>query len=488
MVTLRLQFAAALLAVAAFLPLLGLPAPPLADTPPALPWMSRPGAAALLWCADAAGASAAAQAAAAILLHAVNSALLAALLPALFTSRAAALAALIYAVHPLQADTLAMPSLAALLPAITLALCAALAFLNNHARAGMALSILALLFEPAAGAIPPLLLLLAGRNAGGRALYWLTAAGAAAWLAALRTSWPQLAAEWPWFGVFALRAVFLTLFPLALTPAPDLRAAPHQAAAAVAAVVIVAWMAWTAGKRHALGAWFLAGIVLLASVYCLPAGAGGRSLALPLTALAAFTALLLEQADWRLSAVYIAALVLLSFSYARLWRDPAAIGMEAVRLAPRLAAPALALAPHLPPAQALELLAETRRQAQPSADLTVAYGRALVRAQRPHEALAEFDQALDLAPRSYAALAGRASAWLALGQPEAARADLLRALAIEPCSLEVRLALTRLGAAPTAEEPRCAWNRAQRRALAAISNRESPPAPARTANPAIHTP
>lgn len=469
MVALRLQIAAASLAVIAFLPLLGIPAPPLPDTPPALPWTSRPAAAALLWLAGLAEAPPWMPAAAAMLFHAANSVLLAALLPALFTGRAAALASLIYAAHPLQADTLALQPLAATLPAIALALSAALAFLRHRLFTGALLSVLALAFEPAAAAVPPVLLLLAGRNAGGKTLYWLTAAGAAAWTAALAAAWPRLAGEWPWFGIFALRAVFLTLFPLALTPVPDLRVGLDQAALAALAVVIIGWMAWTAGRRHALGAWFLAGIVLLASVYCLPAGGGERSLALPLAALAAFAALMLEHADWRLSAIYIAALVLLSVSYARLWRDPVAIGMEAVRLAPRLAAPALALAPQLPPAQALELLGEARRHAASDAELAIAYGRALLRAQRPDEALAEFDTVLERNPLDDSALTGRAAAWLALRQPGAARADLLRALAIEPCSLETRLALARLGE-PLSPDSDCSWTRAQRRAMAAATS------------------
>lgn len=470
MVALRLPLAAALLALAAFLPLLGIPAPPVPDTPPLLPWTSRPGAAAWLWLLQETDPPPWLPMAAAMGLHAASSALLATLLPRLFPFRASLLAAFVYAAHPLHADTLAIGPLAATLPAITLALAAALAFLRNDARTGWLCSAAALLFDPAVAAVPAVVLLLGGRQAGGRSLLWLTAAGALAWLAAFRFSWPQLAAEWPWFGIFALRAIFQALFPLALTPAPDLRAEPWQAAFAAAAVGIIAWMAWTAGRRHALGAWFLAGIGLLASVYCLPAGSGERGLAMPLVALAAFAALLLEQADWRLSAIYVAVLALLSLSYARLWRDPVAIGMEAVRLAPGLAAPALKLAPHLPPPQALELLAEARRNGDRRAELAAAYGIALLRAGRPHEALAEFDRALELDPRHHRALAGRAAAWLALQQTEAARADLARALALQPCSLEARLALARLGETLPSDQ-RCAWTRAQRRLLAAATSR-----------------
>lgn len=470
MVALRLPLAAALLALAAFLPLLGIPAPPVPDTPPLLPWTSRPGAAAWLWLLQETDPPPWLPVAAAMGLHAASSALLATLLPRLFPFRASVLAAFIYAAHPLHADTLALEPLAATLPAITLALAAALAFLHNQLRAGWLFSIAALLFEPAIAVVPIIVLLLAGRQAGGKRLLWLAAAGALAWLAAFRLSWPQLASEWPWFGIFALRAIFLSLFPLALTPTPDVRTEPWQAALAAAAVGVIAWMAWTAGRRHALGAWFLAGLGLLASVYCLPNPGGERSLAMPLVALAAFAALILEQADWRLSAIYVAVLTLLSFSYARLWRDPVAIGMEAVRLAPGLATPALQLAPHLPPPQGLELLAETRRHSDSHPELAAAYGTALLRAQRPHEALAEFDGALELDPRFYRALAGRAAAWLALQQPDAARADLFRALDLQPCSLEARLALARLGETLPSDQ-RCAWTRAQRRELAAATLR-----------------
>lgn len=194
------------------------------------------------------------------------------------------------------------------------------------------------------------------------------------------------------------------------------------------------------------------------------------SLALPLVALSAFAALLLEQADLRLSAVYIAALALLSWNYARLWRDPVTLNMEAARLAPRLPAPVLALAPHLPPTQALELIADARRHAPSDPRLGTAFGNALLRAQRPREALSEFALALDLDPRFHAAWTGRASGWLALERPGAARADLLRALALEPCSLNARLALSRLGG-PLPRDPGCPWTRAQRRALAAATSR-----------------
>jgi hypothetical protein len=471
MVTLRLRISAAALAIAAFLPLLWLPAPPLPDTPPAYEWLSRPGAALLLWLLHSTAPPAWAAPALALALHAAASVLLAVLLPALFLKRATILAVLIYAVHPLHADSLAVPDLASTLPGAVLALSSALAFLRGLSRTGTALALIALLFEPAAAAIPPVLFLLAGRAAGGRRLIWLGAAGAAAWLAALRPVWQQAAEQWPQLGIFALRTIFLTLFPLGLTPAPDLRGSPLESGLAALAVAAAAWVAWTAGRRHAPGAWLLSGVMLLASVWFLPVGDAGRCLALPLAALCAFLALMLEHADSRLSAVYVAALVLLSFNYARLWLDPVALHMEAVRLAPRLPAPALALAPYLPAAQALELIAEARRHAPSDPRLPAAAGDALLRARRPHEALSEFELALDLDPRFHPAWTGRAAAWTALGQPVEARASLASAIALEPCSLNARVALARLGGTPPPDAG-CPWTRGQRLALAgAISRR-----------------
>lgn len=465
----RLLLAAAVLSVLAFLPLLWLPAPPLPDTPPRIDWLGRPGAAALLWLLHSVTPPPWAAPALAILLHAAASTLLAALLPALFTARAAILAVLVYASHPLHADSLALPELAAALPGAVLALSSALVFLRGRSRTGTVLALVALLFDPAAAAIPPVLFLLAGRAAGGNRLLWLGIAGAAAWLAALRPVWHLAVAQWQWLGIFALRAIFLALFPLGLTPSPDLRGSPLESSLAASAVAAAAWIAWTAGRRHALGAWLLSAVMLLAAVWFLPAGDGARGLALPLIPLCAFLALMLEHAHARLSAVYIAALALLSFNYARLWMDPVALYMEAVRLTPRLPAPALALAPHLPATQSLELITEARRHAPSDPHLPVAAGRALLRAQRAHEAFAEFELALSLDPRSHAAHTGRAAAWLALGRPEEARAELGRALALEPCSLEARLALARLGSAPP-PGPGCPWTRAQRQALAAATS------------------
>ncbi|MGQ9918756.1 MAG: hypothetical protein ACUVS7_15210, partial [Bryobacteraceae bacterium] len=156
----RLRIAAAAVAFLAFFPLLGLPAPPLPDTPPQLPWLSRPGAAALLWLCHSSGPPAWFAPALALLLHAAAGVLLATLLPQLFTPRATVLAVLIYAAHPLHADSLALPPLAAALPGAVLSLSAALAFVHARPRMGTALALSALLFEPAAAAIPPVLCLL----------------------------------------------------------------------------------------------------------------------------------------------------------------------------------------------------------------------------------------------------------------------------------------------------------------------------------------
>ena len=468
MVALRFLPAFAALAALVFLPLTGVPGPGLPDLPPQHGWLGRPGAAALLWLIDAVDPAPWVPAALALALHAFNSALFAALLGRLFPSRALWLASLFYAVHPLQTESLAVARLAAALPGVTFTLAAMHAHLGGQKMRALACGILAVLFEPATAIIPLVFWTLARGTPAGRPLLRLSAAGAILWLAALAASKAQAAAEWPWFGIFALRALFQFFFPLGLTPAPDLHASPWLAALAALAVAAVAWLALTAGRRAPAGAWLLAAIALLASVYFLPAAPSQPLMALPLLALTAVAALMLEQADIRLAGIYAVILAVLAFSYARQWRDPASLWMDAVRLAPDSVAPRLALAPHLPPAQALELLLEARAQHPSDPALAVATGRALLRAQRPHEALAEFDHALSLGPHDFQALAWRAAAWLALGRADAALGDLRRALAIEPCSLEARIALARLGEAPPAAP--CSFTRAQRRALEAATS------------------
>ncbi len=193
-------------------------------------------------------------------------------------------------------------------------------------------------------------------------------------------------------------------------------------------------------------------------------------MALPLLALAPSAALALAQTDRRLAGIYVAALALIAFSYAQRWSDPAALWMEAVRLAPERLEPRLALVRLLEPRQALELLVETQQKWPAEAGVAAAAGQVMLRAGRPREALAEFDRALELAPKDPAARTGRAAAWLALGQEAAAREELRRALAAEPCLLPAQLLAARLGA--TIPSAPCRFTRAQRRLLAgAISRR-----------------
>jgi Flp pilus assembly protein TadD len=469
MVALRAAIAFPPLAALVFLPLAGMPAPAPPDAPPVLPWPARPGAAALLWLYHALDPAPAAYAAAALLLHATCSLLLAWVLPRLFPPRAALLAGLIYALHPLQAETLAEPAAAAALPGIGLLVGATHLHLAGRPRTALAAALAGLLFEPSAAVAPLVFLLIARGTGAARQLGWMSAAGAVLWLAAFAASRAEAAPGWPWLGVFTLRSLFVFFFPLGLTPAPDLRTPLWQASAAAAAVAAAVWFASVSARRAAAGAWMLAAIALLVSVYFQPAGPLHTSMALPLLALAPSAALVLAQTDRRLAGIYVAALALIAFSYAQRWSDPAALWMEAVRLAPERLEPRLALVRLLEPRQALELLVETQQKWPAEAAVATAAGQVLLRAGRPRDALAEFDRALELAPRDPAARTGRAAAWLALGQEDAAREELRRALAAEPCFLPAQIAAKRL-AEPLPAAP-CRFTRAQRRALAAATSR-----------------
>lgn len=460
----RSPAAFATLVALVFLPLTGMPAPAPPDLPPVLPWLARPGAAAMLWLFHAVDPPPALHQAAVLLLHAAACLLFAQLISRLFSSRAALIASLIYALHPLQAETLAVTATAAALPGILLLLASLHLHLDGRGRAALIVALLAVLFEPAAAVIPPVFLLVARATPLARSLVGVSAAGGAVWLAAFVASRAEAAASWPWLGVFTLRSLFVFFFPLGLTPWPDLHAAPWQASMAALAVAAAVWAAMVGARRTAAGAWMLAAIALLMSVYFLPADTGRPLMALPLLALAPSAALALEQVDVRLTAIYIAVLALLSFTYARQWQDPVAVRMEAVRLAPDRVEPQLALAPLLPPAQALELLVEARRKWPRDSRVAVETGHAFLRGGRPREAMAEFDDALAASPRNAAALAGRAAAWLALGEADAAREEVRRALALAPCSVSARVMAVRLG--EVLPDARCAFTRAQQRVLA----------------------
>lgn len=477
MVALRLRPLIPVAAALAFSPLLS--APPAGagslDVLPPLPWLTQPLAALAVWAGREFDAPSWLFPLAALLIHLANAGLLGRVLDPLLAPRAATVAALLFAVHPIQTETLILDSARGLLLAGFFVLLTLRLWLALRPRLALAAFACALACSPAAAAVPVLVFLLgrARSPAPARRAFLLPMAALAAAAAALHQPAPTPRFQFLAFqGVAMLRSLWLSLFPLGLTPDPEVRTGPLAAALAWGAVAALAALSFSAWRRRGASLWILGGLVLLlfSSLDPAPALAADHRMYLPMICFSAALGMALELAPFRLLALYAGILCLLSAAYSRLWQNEAALWMEAARMAPLKTGPKRALAPYLPPAQAVEILIEASRLEPSSAAVAADLGFAFLRAGKPYEAMAEFDRALAHDPHLHAALAGRAQAWLALGRQDAASSDLQRALALEPCSLAARLVLPRAGQRqPPAQG--CRWSALQRRALALATSR-----------------
>jgi tetratricopeptide (TPR) repeat protein len=166
---------------------------------------------------------------------------------------------------------------------------------------------------------------------------------------------------------------------------------------------------------------------------------------LPLVAFAACAGLLLEPVDRRVVAAIVVVLAGISIRYTGLWRDPERLWSEAVLRAPDKLRPRLQLARSVDAQRGMAILQDAQRIAPDDASVATEQGRILLTMGRPEDALAAFGRALALNPGSAAELNNRGAALAALGQIDAARGDFERAIERDPCLLDARENLQRMG-------------------------------------------
>jgi Flp pilus assembly protein TadD len=97
--------------------------------------------------------------------------------------------------------------------------------------------------------------------------------------------------------------------------------------------------------------------------------------------------------------------------------------------------------------EALPVLEEAERLAPDNPAIAADKGRTYLELGQPAQALTAFGKALALLPNDAQAFNNRGAALLALGQKDAAVADFDRALAADPCQVDARMNLSRLGMA-----------------------------------------
>jgi protein O-mannosyl-transferase len=213
------------------------------------------------------------------------------------------------------------------------------------------------------------------------------------------------------------------------------------------------WILWLAAvyfaARHFAkarpGFWILAALAFLAPTSTLLPIADLSADRRLYLALAAFGAALAPWIPRRALIPLALILGLLTLERARIWRTEESLWRDTVAKSPRKLRPRLHLARALPPGDALTLL-----ESFPDPAAEAERGRLYLALQRPTDALQAFGKVLAATPGDPAALANRGAALAALGQTDAARADFERALAADPCYPP---ALQNLGRPPCANAP-----------------------------------
>lgn len=366
-------------------------------------------------------------------------------------------AALLFAVHPMQAESVDYVWGRAMVLATLLSLAALLAWLKGRHWIAAAWFAAALLAKEEVAAFPLALALLDRKHlrpaaamlglslaAGARAIYATAVTpGAPAGVQAGITPWRYFLAQ----GPVIWRYLRMLIVPYGFTVDPEIHGPPlWLALAAWAAIAALAWAGWRYCR------WILIGLILLlpsSSIFPAADLAADRRMYFPLLAFAAAAVVLAGRLKRRsltavLAAAVLCALALVSISRTAVWNSDAALWSEAVRRAPDKVRPKIQLARAVPPAEALQLLARARELAPRDPAIPAEAGKVLLAEGRSDQALGEFGRALALDPRDARNYNNRGVALAALGQTEAARADFLHALRIDPRLDEARTNLRNL--------------------------------------------
>jgi hypothetical protein len=389
----------------------------------------------------------------------------------LLPDRTALFAAGIFAVHPILTEPVVYVFARAILLAALLSLLAMRDWIDGREWRAVAWFLVAMLAKEEVAALPIALLVLRWKE--WRSLWKPVAAmsGIALVLGA-RTIWATTVvpsgggvqagiSPLDYFvtqGVVILRYLKMVIVPMGFTIDVEIaRPAWWLAIVAWACVGVLAW------KFR----WFLVALILLlpsSSVFPASDVAADRRMYLPMIALAAGVALLLEKLDWRAAATLVVALAGVSIYYTLVWRSSEALWREAAVRSPDKTRPKIHWSRALPPARALEVLAQAP---QDDPQVVSETGRRLYEAGRADESLAAFGRALAMNPNDARAINNRGVALAALGQVDAARLDFESALKRDPCLFDARLNLLRIGVATTGA-PGCRYTQSQKKALSGL--------------------
>jgi protein O-mannosyl-transferase len=395
--------------------------------------------------------------------HALNLALHAAAVLVLYeclrrvAEREALFAALIFAVHPMQAEAVNYVWARSIVLAAVFMFAAWREWIEGNEWRAVAWFGAALLAKEECAAFPLALALLWRPQArDGRRRQALAAMFGLSLLAAVHvvyalavtpgapagaqagiTPWHYFLAE----GPVIWRYLSLVVLPVGFTVDPQIEVpSVWIGIAAWMALVGIALWVWRYSRWFALGL-----ILLLPSSSIFPAEdlAADRRMYLALGAFAVAAGQLIRPRVW-LAAALVA--ILAGFSVARTytWMSDERLWRDTVAKAPDKIRPKIQLARNVAAPEALELLADARRLAPNDPNIASETGKVLLTQGNPAAALSEFGRALALDPRDARNYNNRGVALMALGQKDAARQDFLHALQLDPSLTESAQNLRRL--------------------------------------------
>lgn len=400
-------------------------------------------------------------------LHLVAALLLFDVLQRLISTRAALISALVFAVHPMQAEAVNYVFARATELDTVLCLAALASWLRGRHWWAVVWFAAALAAKEECVAFPIFLFLLSlsTRKSEARA-HWMqivvmmllaAAAGVAVYIAVLRT--PGAPAG-PRAGITAsdyllaqgpviLRYLRLLILPWGFNVDPEIPVPPLWLGAcawlAIGVSIAIASRYFLNAKA---GFWFIAGMILLlpsSSIFPAEDLAADRRMHLPMVAFSACAGILLERVRPAVVGAIVVVLIGLSVQRTLVWRTEHALWSDAVQKSPDKVRPKVQLARVSDPVRALALLAKAEAQAPGDPRVPAEEGRIYLSTGDPARALSEFGRALALDPNNPDALANRGTALMALGQANAARQDFERALSLDPCQSSARANLTRMG-------------------------------------------
>jgi protein O-mannosyl-transferase len=388
----------------------------------------------------------------------------------LIDERAALVAAALFAVHPFQAEAVDYIWGRSIVLATLLCLAALWCWLAGRHWEAVVWFLGAVLAKEEVAAFPVALLLLERKQgrphwgpiaamlgvalaAGVRVIYATAVTpGAPAGFQAGISPARYLLAQ----GPVILRYLRLLVVPYGFTVDADTRVpALVWGLAAWALLIALAAATWRFRGKDGWGVWAVAGLILLlpsSSIFPAADLSADRRMYVPLVAFATAAALLLARVKMPAGAAGAAgaavAVLLAAIAMARtqVWMTEQTLWSEAVHLAPEKLRPKIQLARTVPPAQALNLLAQARGLAPNDPEVATETGRVLMADGQLAQALVEFGRALALDPRDARNFNNRGVALAGIGQMDAARADFERALALDPSLGEARENLKRLAA------------------------------------------